>query len=566
MLAVLENFVTFMQANLSIQLCVYIVLIVLISVNLSKRTLVIFAICISILLSIFSTAVMSYISMATPIGPWIDPTIVLCALLLFRLMGKLASTRSMALITSASSIGGILATGFGFSFPTLYFVNPQLFNQWMQEPLYFIGILGGLALVAGGLGIWFAHIIADKLIEQDQLAFPIGQLVYKMIAVQHHLRKAYELIIGFVSTVVICIAQDGLFFFKGIIPKAFTLLSPAQLTVFSLPLIRLDIWPMVWAIGFIMGYAMIVPLAIGALTKIILVDPLNTVSFAYLSNAEFILAFCSGMVLYGALLSFIDLPGQLIRTIKKISHKRSFKSINWSLRNGIEIGCLGILSFLFLSYFKFPFITQVYLLIGTLICTYQIAIIAGQIGLAPLGRFATFVMMPAVFLFPLDMLQIVFIATFVEVCGGVAADVLFNLKMGALTRIESQTIKYYQYLGLSVSALTIGIVFWLLIQHLHLGSAELFAYKAQSRQLLLHAKHFDYWVLLIGMIFGALLKYMRVNPMLVLGGLLMPLNLTLGLVIGGLLTLLTNNREEWEPFWSGVFAANSLWMLLRSIM
>jgi uncharacterized oligopeptide transporter (OPT) family protein len=533
---------------------------------LSKGQLVIFSICISILLSFFSTAVMSYISMATPIGPWIAPTIVLCALLLCKLLGRVVTTRSLALITSAASVGGILATGFGFSFPTLYFVDPNFFNQWLEQPGYFILVMGCFALVAGGLGIWFGHVIAYKLIEQDQLAFPIGQLVYKMIAVHQNLRKAYELISGFVVTILVCIAQDGFWFFKGIFPKGFTLLAPVQIGIFSFPLIRFDLWPMVWAIGFIMGYAMIVPLAIGALTKIILIDPLNTVSFNYLSNTEFILAFCSGMVLYGALLSFIDLPGQLMRTVKKVARRPSVSIFQWSLISILEMACLGILIIAFLFYFKFPLLSQVYLLLGTLICTYQIAIIAGKIGLAPLGRFATFVMMPALLLFQLDMTQIIFIATFVEVCGGVAADVLFSLKMGELAHIEPRIIKWYQYLGLLVSACILGIVFLLLIQHLHLGSPELFAYKAQSRQLLLQVQRFDYLVLIIGMLFGALLKYVKVNPMLVLGGLLMPLNLTLGLVIGGLLTLLTKHREEWEPFWSGVFAANSLWMLIRSLI
>jgi len=54
--------------------------------------------------------------------------------------------------------------------------------------------------------------------------------------------------------------------------------------------------------------------------------------------------------------------------------------------------------------------------------------------------------------------------------------------------------------------------------------------------------------------------------MLVLGGLLMPINITLGLVVGGLFALLPTDREEWYPFWSGVFAGNSIWMLIRTIL
>ena len=42
----------------------------------------------SVLLSLFATSVMSYISMATPIGPWIAPTLVLIGMALLRLMHK----------------------------------------------------------------------------------------------------------------------------------------------------------------------------------------------------------------------------------------------------------------------------------------------------------------------------------------------------------------------------------------------------------------------------------------------------------------------------------------------
>ena len=68
---------------------------------------------VSILLSIFSTAVMCYISMATPIGPWIAPTLVLCALLLFNLFTRRVTSTALALATSAGSIGGIMATAVG---------------------------------------------------------------------------------------------------------------------------------------------------------------------------------------------------------------------------------------------------------------------------------------------------------------------------------------------------------------------------------------------------------------------------------------------------------------------
>ena len=98
-----------------------------------------------------------------------------------------------------------------------------------------------------------------------------------------------------------------------------------------------------------------------------------------------------------------------------------------------------------------------------------------------------------------------------------------------------------------------------------MGSPELFAYRAQSRQLLIQAQQFDYMVLIIGGLFGTILQLLKMNPMLVLGGLLMPLDMTFGLVVGGFLAYLARDKEKYYPFWSGVFAGNSICMLLRAV-
>ncbi|HSW73900.1 MAG TPA: OPT/YSL family transporter, partial [Candidatus Limnocylindria bacterium] len=231
----------------------------------------------------------------------------------------------------------------------------------------------------------------------------------------------------------------------------------------------------------------------------------------------------------------------------------------------LEACALFAASMLFLTYFNFSFTTQIYLLFFTFVCAYQMTMIGGKIGLAQLGRFATFVMVPAMFLFKLDFVQLVIIATFVELCGGVATDALFGRKIAHMGNFSHRRFKMYQYLGLAISAISIGAIFWFLINHFGLGSPELFAGRAQSRKLLIDVQSFDYYILILGAVFGYLLKFIKVSPLMVLGGLLMPLNISMGLMLGGACTLLTKDKEEWYPFWSGVFASNSIWMLLKAI-
>lgn len=541
-----------------------------------------FTIILSIIFACFSTTVMSYISMATPIGPWIAPTLVLVTILVQRLLVQLPymahifpslkgnMSQTIALSVVAGSVGGILATGLGFSFPTLYFLDPALFDSWMSKPYFFVGVLTSFSLVAGGFGMIIANNFEHELLVKQDLPFPIGQLIYKMIAVQQHIRKAYELLIGFITTFIFCVLQDGISVIGACIPKSLVVVQPFQIGVWSIPCVNFDLWPMLWAIGFIAGHMIAVPLAVGALSGFLLAGPIHRVWFSYLSSTEFLLAFCSGMVISGTISGFLTLPKSMIDFFKKIKAGNALEGIKLSIpltfRTVSEYVIILGVTCAFLTYFNFSFISQIYLLVFTAICTYQIAAIAGKIGLALLGRYATFVMVPAMFLFSIDFVQIVMIATFVEVCGGVATDILFGRKVGALAGIQSKIMMRYQYLGIFVSSITAGIVFWLLIHHFHLGSPELFAQKAQGRQLLIGAKQFDIYVLFLGILFGWILSKIKINPTLVFGGLLMPINISLGLIVGGFLTRFTKDRAEWEPFWSGVFASNSIWMLLKAIM
>ncbi len=62
-----------------------------------------------------------------------------------------------------------------------------------------------------------------------------------------------------------------------------------------------------------------------------------------------------------------------------------------------------------------------------------------------------------------------------------------------------------------------------------------------------------------------MLRLLNINTALVLGALLMPVNITLGLIIGGGLSIMSTNKEEWYPFWSGVFASSSMWMVIGAL-
>ncbi|OGB97815.1 hypothetical protein A3F06_00250 [candidate division TM6 bacterium RIFCSPHIGHO2_12_FULL_36_22] len=533
----------------------------------------------SILFSIVATAIMSYIGMATPIGPWIASTLVLAVTLLLRIFFTLP-IHNLAplvfLIVSSASIGGILATALAFSLPTLYFLKRELFLAWMVKPELFVAIITGLSLSGGLYGFWIADAFEDRWLVKHNLEFPIAQLVYRMLHAQDQIKRAYEMFIGFLSTLILCVLQDGIFSYNGLIARSVVLCNSYSLGVingvpfFQTPLVQFDLFPSFWAIGFVTGHIIAMPLLIGVFSKIFFMDPIKALGFCHLSNMDYLLAFCSGMVVMTVIQSMIYFPKILFKSCldgcKALCISNKFCTQGFVDRYNLKLLIfILIISFLFLRQFHFSILMFIYLIFFTLICAYQVVMIAGRTGLALLGRFATFVMVPAIFLFKVDYVGLVFIATFVEIAAGVATDVMFGRKLAQLAYISRSSMRRYQLLGLMISSFSVGIIFWLLINGFGLGSADLFAQRAQARALLIGVHHFDMYALFVGMVYGYFLYYCKINPMLVLGGLLMPLNVSLGLIIGGLFSLISKNKERWYPFWSGVFASNSLWMIVRSL-
>lgn len=533
----------------------------------------IIVILISVLFSIFSTAIMSYIAIATSTGPWIESTLVLFGIIVFRFLLKsiisINPDHAIGFATISGAIGGIIAVACGWAFPTLYFLDPILFNTWISDPYYFSCLLAVTVLISGGLGFIIANYLEHFLLYDQKIPFPIGELVNKMIFAHNEVYKTLELIAGVMITILSGVMQQ----YSKIIPRHIQLLSSFSYRIFHIPsvLVRFDLLPIFLSIGFITGHVIAIPLLFGLFSKIFIIEPIHKCFFYTITHEAFFLAFISGMVLQSALMSLFDIPHLVLSAYRQTNMMQFIKIQIASINLKVVLNVFKILSALsiliaYLSYFKFGLISQIYLLIFTLICVYQVLIIAGKTGLAPFPRFATFVLIPGMILFKFDAVQIMIVSTFVEVCCGVAVDVLFGRKMAQLSEMDRYKTQLFQLLGLSISAFSIGIIFYFLINRFGLGSSELFAQRAQTRALLVTNANFDYLVMLLGGFFNFSLRFTKINSLLVIGGLLMPPELSLCLIIGGLLTYLVEDKEKYYPFWSGMFAAGSLWMVFKAFL
>jgi uncharacterized oligopeptide transporter (OPT) family protein len=544
-----------------------------------------------------SSLILAYVSMVTMIGPWIAPSLVLVASLFLKLrvlkLNSEEKTNILALSQSIGSVGGIVGVAIGFSLPTLYFLDPLLFNTLLSHPLYFCSLIGIACIAAGSLGMYLARVMSEKLINQEKLAFPVSKLIHKMIASQAQGKEVKNMVMGFSLSSVFCFVRDGIGTIKGFLPKVVFLFQGLAGKEIALALFQ---GPTLWAVGFTTGAMITVPLLVGMLSKYLVLYPINMHStflpvslFAPLTAEHFSMAFCSGLVLAEALLG---LPDTIIKTWRAYSMPQWLRSRlanmfssgfvpsetlkpqdpsflykvqaylaqNWDL-------CFALLTSVALfTFLDFSLPAQCFVLVGTVIAAQQLSIMGAKAGLIPFGRFATFVMVPAMLLFPLNNMQLTLLVMFVNIAAAVASDLLFDYKVGALCSIKLKRIYNAQWVGLIATSLCMGFFLWLLFTNFQLGSPELFAQRGKTRALMVQATHFNMWVLLLGLLYGSFLSRIKVSPALVLGGILMNNSISIGLIMGGLCSKLFKQPEEKFTFWSGVFAAESLWILLGMLI
>jgi len=542
--------------------------------------------------TILSTLILSYISIATVLGPWIAPTLIISSIgisgILQKMRQKSLSLQDIVKIESTGAVGGIIATAIGFSLPMIFFLEPETFSPWMAHPFYFCYMICTICLAGGALGLCIGRLLSKDLIKKYSLPFPVSELTFRVANANNKIGSAKALIWGVASTLGILALRDGIGKWKGLIPKYIPLFP----SIFQNDLC-LSIRPMLWSIGYVTGLQTLFPLLIGLISKYLILYPINYHSkllpislFAPYSELQVAFAFCSGILLYEV---FDGIPG-----FKKIASKITLNvpevktNILWlvnivithKIKKKPDIPFISkliiyvepvvsiTLTCTLLTYFKFSLLAQLALIVFTTIATYQICVISGKIGLVQFGRFSTMVAIPMYLLFGLNFVQVTVIYIFFGVCAAVASDLLFDYKTGSLCNISSATMHRYQWLGLLVSALSSGFIFWLLFTHLTIGSPDLLAQRALSKAAIIQTFKFDKYIVAIGFFFAFILKKFKLSPAMTFGGILMPNDMTFALVIGGLIAHLTKGSDHLDTkefFSAGVFSSESIWVFIKII-
>lgn len=519
------------------------------------------------LLTFIITGFMLYVAMVTGIGPWIGPVTGILIQGVSSFFSSLFMQRMGFLITVSSSVGGIIGTAFGFSFPTWFFLEKDLFMDYVaNHTLAFFLLIISVVVVAGLVGTLSSDLFYKELVEEKNLPFPVGTMTYQAI-MHHNPQEKKYMFSGIALYAGYSLLFIKRFLGKWVVPLQYSFYSGFTSSWIAIPAFTLDfsIVPLLISIGFVAGSIMALPLAIGALMKMSVLNWLYNY-YSFLPNNDFLFAFCSGIVLSGTVGSLLQQLYSFLKAFYNVYAQRSL-SYTYTWQSDYKwLVVLGVIVIVYARWYQFSLLGGLYLFVTTLLCAYQISFIAGKIGLALLGRFATFVMVPGVMLFNWNPLQITLVATFVELVGGIAVDNLQGKKTFQLAHMNVKDYRIYHYVALLAAALATAVCFYYFVMHYQLGSSLLCAQRAQARALLLQVATVNMQVLVWGICGGLVLKYFSCNPILVLSGLLMPFSSLVPLTVGGLCALIIKDHKKYESFFSGVYVANACLSVIRMFL
>lgn len=556
-----------------------------------KRTTLGFILFIGTGLSMLASAILLYISIATAIGPWIAPTLILISSIIFKIFHKkgIETPQHLTMISALASGGGIISVGIGFSLPMLYFLSPETFQILISSPWLFILKISCTILLAGGFGIFIGKFFAKTILKKDDLPFPISKIAYQIATAQADDKDGKRLLYGITSTLILCALRDGFYSFKGLITKHIILLQ----TSITGPLI-FSIWPTLWSVGYTIGLSSTIPLLIGLISRYAILYPINHhglylpfTLFTPLKEESFITAFCSGMIISDIALSVLSHPRRTVQYIKAYVatiRQPNIPFLSSILFNPIKYLCsdtssikliaksfnriepfIAITSFfLFFSFLGFSLLAQFTILAAMVIALYEINRLCGKIGLLQIGRFSAFLLIPVVLLFKINPLQMTGLILFFNVAAGVSSDLLFDYKTAELSSTSRDTVHTLQWIGLIISSLSVAVVCYILFTNLTLGSEEFFAHRGRTKALLVQSLNFNHYIVSAGFLFGYILKrFFKTSPTMAFGGIIMPSQITLGFLFGGILSKLAGKKQDlYLPFCSGVFATETLWLLI----
>lgn len=501
----------------------------------------------TVFFSFFSLCMMSYLAMNTLLGPWVAPVFVVVAMVIAQaIIAKRWFQEHVVITIAAGSVGGMIGTCLGLTLPSFYLLYKDAFDVKLANPVSFYTWITLSVLCAGIIAFLIVHFIKDHMFTERNFPFPMSRFVYDMIYMDSQ-KKSYRLLL---VGIILSSIWNGV----AMIGRAALQLYGAQLNLI----------PMMISIGFVAGSRISIPLLIGLVTRTGALEVVHDKFFASMIQAEFLVMFCSGMLLpliLDVVISLFTFQG-----IKEIinSHelKRKLHSVNF-----VMLACIAlVISSFYLKLDDVSLRGQLYALPVLFVVCFYVAGIVGEIGVVEFDSFVWFVILPIVYFVSMSAPGVLEIVMFSILCIGIVVDLLFSYKLAHIAGVSAQKVLKYQIVGFLVAAICSGFVIFGYFKSFDLGGLQLFVSKAYELDDVINFGAYNYKVVICGFLWGIIIRLMNKELLAVIGATLMSPSVSIWLIVASSLSGLVYQREKLYPLWFGVYAGHSLWMIIRAIV
>lgn len=490
----------------------------------------------SIVIGIIGAVIVSSSSFYTVLKfgalPWAS---VMVALISTSTLGffKKVNGREVSIVHTIMSAGAMVAGGVAFTMPGYLILGGKLENIDRMQ-LWVTVLFGSI------LGCIFSFIFKQKLLESEELEFPIGEATFNVINSGENSENMTYVGFGALLSTVIAILRDFSFMRgkKTILPTIYS---------FKKGFLNFYVSPLLLGIGYILGIAKTFAWFLGGALIYFIFQP-----FALIKKIENfdIMKNNFGM---GIIVGFgIAVIVKLFFSKYEEEYRKS-SNLFWKIVIFAGIGIFGI-SWIY----KLPVFLSFIVVIICIFCIIISGYTVGKTGLNFLEIYAVITILTitffnkllngirmenAVFSTRITTLMTFCLACFVTVACGLCGNILNNLKLGSQTKIAPSKQFFGELIGAAVGSFVVTNLFFTLFDvYKNIGphnNADLMALQASFATSFIDGIPFIqiFW---LGALIGFVLYFFNVSALTFGIGIYVPFYMTLTVFLGGILNFVAS--------------------------
>ena len=468
--------------------------------------------------------------------PW--PTIMVTLLSMMTLkFFKKTNNMEITITHTIMSAGSMVAGGVAFTVPAYIILGGKLTD--INQQLLFITILIGSVT-----GSFLSYIFRSKLIEEENLEFPIGEAAYNLVNSGQNVGNISYVAFGTLFSSFVALFRD-FSFTKGKAP-----VIPALVSLKN-GLFSFYVSPLLVGIGYVLGFVNTFVWFLGGAAVIFVGEPLakmfKITDFPVMKNS-----FGMGFMI-----------GIGIAVILKIifSNKSKNETENRSIVTKLFIlSAISIIVIIFI--YKLPIFLALILVLISILCTIIAGYSTGKTGVNPMEIYAIITILVISFLNKmlnglniggirfstnLTTLTLFLLACIIAVACGLSGDILNDFKSGHKMKVNPSEQLFGELIGSIVSSFVITFLFFVFFKvYKTIGpveNTELIALQASIVATVINGIPF-LGIFFLGLIVGLALSMLNL-PVLTFGiGIYVPFYLTSTVFLGGLVSFFGNRISQ----------------------